>query len=113
MEICKICGRPVTTGVVVHAECLCGSRATEEMKNLVEMLHRLSIERRPEACLGCGFEHGCSVHGCAVIKRAADTIDPETLPIVRELREKLAECEPVHAHWIDDSGEGDAAVCSE
>ena len=29
-------------------------------------------------------------------------IDPETLPIVRELREKLAECQPVHAHWIDE-----------
>lgn len=35
------------------------------------------------------------------------TIDPETLSIVRELREKLAEAEkklqenePVHAHWI-------------
>ena len=30
-------------------------------------LRALAIERRPEACLGCGFEHGCSVHGCAVI----------------------------------------------
>lgn len=31
------------------------------------------------------------------------TINPETLPIVQELRAKLAECEPVvHAHWIDE-----------
>ena len=34
-------------------------------------LRTLAIERRPEACLGCGFEHGCSVHGCAVIHAAA------------------------------------------
>ena len=33
-------------------------------------LRTLAIERRPEACLGCGFEHGCSVHGCAVIHAA-------------------------------------------
>lgn len=44
------------------------------MEKLVKQLRRLSIERRPEACLGCGFEYGCSVHGCAVIKRAAATI---------------------------------------
>lgn len=37
-------------------------------------LRRCAIERRPEACLGCGFEHGCSVHGCAVIKKAIETI---------------------------------------
>ncbi|MFR6151082.1 MAG: hypothetical protein ACLUJ0_16225 [Ruthenibacterium lactatiformans] len=35
-------------------------------------LRALAIERRPEACLGCGFEHGCSVHGCAVIHAAVN-----------------------------------------
>ncbi len=36
----------------------------------------------------------------AAVAKNAPTIDPETLPIVRELRAKLAECEPVvHAHW--------------
>ncbi|WP_279050753.1 hypothetical protein, partial [Gemmiger formicilis] len=25
-------------------------------------LHRLAIERRPEACFGCGLNHDCSVH---------------------------------------------------
>ncbi len=29
----------------------------------------LAVERRPEACLGCGFEHSCSLRGCAVINR--------------------------------------------
>lgn len=36
----------------------------------LRQLHRLAIERRPEACLGCGLEHNCSVHGCAVIRKA-------------------------------------------
>ncbi|WP_302971009.1 hypothetical protein [Ruthenibacterium lactatiformans] len=37
-------------------------------------LRTLAIERRPEACLGCGFEHGCSVHGCAVIHAAVNRL---------------------------------------
>lgn len=37
---------------------------------LLRQLHRLAVERRPEACLGCGYEHGCSLHGCAAICRA-------------------------------------------
>lgn len=37
-------------------------------------LRVLAIERRPEACLGCGFEHGCSVHGCAVIHAAVNRL---------------------------------------
>ena len=36
----------------------------------LRQLHRLAIERRPEACFGCGLNHDCSVHGCAVIRKA-------------------------------------------
>lgn len=46
--------------------CIPAERMTpDEMRQL----HRLAIERRPEACLGCGLEHNCSVHGCAVISK--------------------------------------------
>lgn len=40
---------------------------------------------------------------CKAVKAVADsapTIDPEALPIVKELQSKLAECEPVrHSYW--------------
>lgn len=36
---------------------------------MLRQLRRLAIERRPEACLGCGFENGCSLHGCAVLRK--------------------------------------------
>lgn len=26
------------------------------------------------ACLGCGHEHGCSVHGCAILREAQEEI---------------------------------------
>lgn len=36
----------------------------------LHQLRRLQSERTPEACLGCGLEHGCSLHGCAVLRKA-------------------------------------------
>lgn len=72
MAICKICGKPVTSGVGGHTKCLGDN--PDKMHDLAKQLRRLAIEHRPEACLGCCFEHGCSVHGCAVIKRAAATL---------------------------------------
>lgn len=44
------------------------------MDKFMQQLSIVAIERRPEACLGCGFEHGCSTHGCAVIKTASEQL---------------------------------------
>lgn len=27
------------------------------------------------ACLGCGYEHSCCTHGCAIIRKAADRLE--------------------------------------
>ena len=43
--------------------------------NLVSALRRLCVETGSIACLGCGLDHGCSVHGCAIIREAADLIE--------------------------------------
>lgn len=40
-------------------------------KALYRQLRRLAIERRPAACLGCGFANQCSVRGCAVLLRVS------------------------------------------
>lgn len=32
-------------------------------------LQRLAVERRPEACFGCGYEHNCHRDGCAVLRK--------------------------------------------
>lgn len=45
-----------------------------DKSELIESLGRLSVETGSLACLGCGHEHGCSVHGCAIIKEAAERI---------------------------------------
>ena len=50
-----------------NSKCVSAERMTPDE---LRQLHRLAIERRPEACLGCGMEHNCSVPGCAVIRKA-------------------------------------------
>jgi len=41
---------------------------------IARALRRLSVETGSLACLGCGHEHNCSIHGCAILRNAADMI---------------------------------------
>ena len=41
---------------------------------LLRALERLKVETGSLACLGCGHEHSCGVHGCAVIRAARERI---------------------------------------
>ena len=33
---------------------------------LIEVLGRLKVQTGSLACLGCGHEYNCGVHGCAI-----------------------------------------------
>lgn len=62
----------------------------EEQEMLLRQAEVLAVERRPEACLGCGFEHSCSLHGCAVIKALIERAmaEKDNAPLtLEELRE--------------------------
>ncbi len=50
-----------------NSRCVSVERMTPDE---LRQLHRLAIERRTEACFGCGLEHDCFVYGCAVIRKA-------------------------------------------
>ncbi len=68
-----------------------------------ENIFRLDADTYPDRMYACGW------NGMVHVIEELPPIDPETLPIVRELRariaeleNKLKECEPViHAHWED------------
>ncbi|MCQ5130311.1 hypothetical protein NE562_11620 [Butyricicoccus faecihominis] len=45
---------------------------------MIRQLEVLSVERRPEACMGCGFEDQCSIRGCTVMKAAIATLRAQT-----------------------------------
>ena len=49
-------------------------------KELIANLRRLKVQTGSLACLGCGREHDCGIHGCAILR--------ETIAFVEK---KLAE----------------------
>ena len=64
-----------------------------EHKKLLAALKQLKVETGRLACLGCGYEHNCGVHGCAIIREAMeqlkaqhlDTGEPLTLEHLKEV----------------------------
>lgn len=44
------------------------------IKELINSLNRLKVQTGSLACLGCGHEHNCGMHGCAVLREAADKL---------------------------------------
>lgn len=55
------------------------------ISELIKALRCLKIQTNSFACLGCGHEHNCGIHGCAIIREAAEklgyfnTVFPRTL----------------------------------
>lgn len=45
-----------------------------KMDEIIERLRDMAVNTMGLACLGCGFEHGCSVHGCALLKEVAQIL---------------------------------------
>ena len=44
-----------------------------ELKELIRALRRGAPDNL--RCLGCGYEHNCSIHGCRVMKEAASRLE--------------------------------------
>lgn len=39
-------------------------------RELIAALRRLKVQTGSLACLGCGWEHNCGIHGCAILREA-------------------------------------------
>lgn len=52
------------------------------LDELIRQLSRMKVQTGSLVCLGCGLEHNCGIHGCAVLRRAVSA--------VRELDERRA-----------------------
>lgn len=44
-------------------------------EEIVKWLRSNKVETGSLLCLGCGYEHHCIVHGCAVMRAAADAME--------------------------------------
>lgn len=42
---------------------------------LIAALRRLRVQTGSLACLGCGYEHNCGIHGCRILRDAADSLE--------------------------------------
>ena len=74
----------------------CSAMTTND---LLEALARLRVETGSLACLGCGHEHNCSTHGCAILRVAADLIERLTAENAKAEAERDALREKV-PRWI-------------
>ena len=44
-------------------------------KELIDSLRRLKVQTGSLACLGCGREHNCGIHGCAILREAVAFVE--------------------------------------
>lgn len=47
---------------------------TMKTQEIIKALRRMAVNTGTLNCLGCGYEHSCSVHGCRVLREAADKL---------------------------------------
>lgn len=57
-------------------------------KKLLAALRRLKVQTGSLACLGCGYEHACGVHGCAIIREAVEQLKAQHLDAGEPLTEE-------------------------
>ena len=53
-------------------------------EDLLAALRRLKVETGSIACLGCGYEHNCSVRGCRIMRVAAERLEQLTGAVGRQ-----------------------------
>lgn len=76
----------------------------DKEKELTTQLRRMSVETGSLMCLGCGYEHNCGIHGCALLRQAAETIERQAAIIENKAyisRSALLEDEEEPAIWHD------------
>lgn len=47
-------------------------------RKLIAALRRLKVETGSLVCVGCGYEHNCGIHGCAILRKTIAWLE-ETL----------------------------------
>ena len=69
-------------------------------QELITALRRVAPETGSLRCLGCGYEYGCSLHGCLILRAAVDRLtelctSPPNPPLTLEELQEM-DGEPVY-----------------
>ena len=46
-------------------------------EELLRALKTLRVQTGSLACMGCGYEHNCGVHGCAILREAGEILSEQ------------------------------------
>ncbi len=87
---------------------------------LIMALQKLKVQTGSLACLGCGHEHNCGVHGCAIMREAAvrlslyehalKQVAKERDTLLAQLR-RLAACETCKNNQPSGEDDGHCTAC--
>lgn len=55
-------------------DCNGGRVMADSIESLAGALSRIKVQTGSLACLGCGYEHNCGIHGCALIGKAVKVL---------------------------------------
>lgn len=48
---------------------------TMDYTTTLRAVKKLKVQTGSLACVGCGYEHNCSLHGCAILRNAAEHME--------------------------------------
>lgn len=65
---------------------------SDKEKELTAQLRRMSVETGSLVCLGCGYEHNCGIHGCALLRQAVETIERQAAALEDLEATRTADC---------------------
>lgn len=70
-----------------------------KIDELIKALRGLKVETGSLACPGCGHEHNCGIHGCAIMQAAADRLDNQSTHIAA-LQKEIENLRGQVPRWI-------------
>ncbi|WP_419515825.1 hypothetical protein [Dysosmobacter welbionis] len=92
---------------------------TMDFSTTLNALRKLCVETGSLACLGCGHEHNCSAHGCAILRNAIEHIEAalsnyDSLSALSPPNEPLTQADldsmDYDKVWIDYGDDGEWAL---
>lgn len=75
--LCKSCAADIMSLVNPGTDAsvaVTGQKAMDR-EHLIAALKMMQVETGSLVCLGCGHEHNCGVHGCAIIREAVEQLE--------------------------------------
>lgn len=68
-------------------------RKVKTEKNLIDALRKLAVHTGSLVCFGCGYEHNCDIHGCAIVRAAREQLEKMTASPWISVNDRLPEDE--------------------